>query len=73
MAIETRDQRKSGLKLKASSGWFAAGVSFKRALSLLSDGAFKLFAFISLEANRGTGHYEATQTDLARGISAISS
>jgi len=33
---------------------------------MLSDGAFKLFAYIALEADRGTGRYEATQTDLAR-------
>lgn len=65
MAIETQALRKTGLKLKTLSGWFAAGASFKRALSMLSDGAFKLFAYISLEADRGTGRYEATQTDLA--------
>ena len=31
---------------------------------MLSDGAFKLFAYVSLEADRRTGRYEATQTDL---------
>jgi biotin operon repressor len=66
MATETQAIRKSGLKLKSSSGWFAAGASFQRALTLLSDGAFKLFAYISLEADRGTGRFEASQTDLAR-------
>lgn len=66
MATETQALRKSGLKLKVSSGWFAAGVSFQRALSMFSDGAFKLFAYVSLEADPGTGRYEATQTDLAR-------
>jgi hypothetical protein len=58
--------RENGSKLKISSGWFAAGVSFQRALTLLSDGAFKLFAYISLEADRGNGRFEASQTDLAR-------
>jgi len=66
MATETQVLRKSGSKLKVSSGWFAAGISFKRALILLSDGAFKLFAYVSLEADRGTGRFEASQTDLAR-------
>lgn len=66
MTTETQALRKSGSKLKVSSGWFAAGVSFKRALILLSDGAFKLFAYVSLEADRGTGRFEASQTDLAR-------
>lgn len=66
MATETQALRKSGSKLKVSSGWFAAGVSFQRALILLSDGAFKLFAYVSLEADRGTGRFEASQTDLAR-------
>jgi len=65
MAVETPSLRKTGLKLKALSGWFAAGASFKRALSMLSDGAFKLFAYISMESDRGTGRYQATQTDLA--------
>lgn len=58
--------KKNGSTLKASSGWFAAGVSFQRALSILSDGAFKLFVYVSLEADRGTGCYQATQTELAR-------
>ena len=66
MATETQALRKSGSTLKISSGWFAAGVSFQRALTVLSDGAFKLFAYVSLEADRRTGRYEATQTDLAR-------
>lgn len=57
--------RENGSKLKISSGWFAAGVSFQRALTLLSDGAFKLFAHICLEANRRNGCFEASQTDLA--------
>jgi hypothetical protein len=66
MAIDTQAPRRTGSKLKASSGWFAAGVSFKRALTMLSDGAFRLFAYVSLEADRTTGRYEATQTELAR-------
>jgi hypothetical protein len=54
--------------LKESSGWFAAGNSFRRTLPLLSDGAFKMFAHICLEADRRTGRYEAWQTELAAAL-----
>jgi hypothetical protein len=66
MTIDRHAVKKNGAKLKASSGWFAAGVSFQRALHLLSDGAFKLFVYLSLQADRGTGRHQATQTELAR-------
>ena len=64
MSIQTG--RENGSKVKISSGWFAAGFQFQRALTLLSDGAFKLFAHICLEADRGNGRFEASQTELAR-------
>jgi hypothetical protein len=66
MATTIKALRKTGSKLKTSSGWFAAGASFQRALILLSDGTFKLFAYVCLESDRGTGRLEASQTDLAR-------
>jgi hypothetical protein len=66
MSIGTQAIRKNGSKLKVSSGWFVADASFQRALIILSDGAFKLFAYVSLGADRGTGRYEATQKDLAQ-------
>lgn len=66
MATETQALRERGSRLKISSGWFAARVSFQRALTVLSDGAFKLFAYVTLGADRRTGRYQATQTDLAR-------
>lgn len=69
VAIERQTLKRSGPKLKASSGWFAAGVSFHQALTKLSDGAFKLFAHVCLKADRGTGRYEATQTELSRMLS----
>jgi len=59
------DPRDTVLTLKESSGWFAAGNSFRKALSLLSDGAFKMFFYICLEADRRTGRYEAVQKELA--------
>lgn len=52
--------------LKQQSGWLAAGEGFQRALVTLSDGAFKLFALLSLRAGRTDGCFEATQTELAK-------
>jgi hypothetical protein len=62
------NEREDHLCLKESSGWFAAGASYRRALRILSDGAFKLFAHLCLEANRQTGRHEAVQTELAKSI-----
>ena len=36
------------MSLKETTGWFAAGNAFRKALGLLSDGAFRLFAHICL-------------------------
>jgi hypothetical protein len=55
-------------KLKESTGWFAAGATFRRAMLALSDGAFKLFAYVCLEADRRTGRFETTQRELARAL-----
>jgi hypothetical protein len=54
--------------LKNPKGWFAAGAEVQQALSVLSDGAFKLFVYLCLHARRDTGVLEATQTELARGL-----
>jgi hypothetical protein len=56
------------LRLKESTGWFAAGKAFRRALALLSDGAFRLFTYICLEADRRTGRIQATHKDLATAL-----
>jgi len=56
------------LRLKEPAGWFAAGEGFRRALGLLSDGAFKLFAYLSLHADRRTGCLAATQKELAAAL-----
>lgn len=53
------------LRLKPSTGWFAADDSFKRALVELSDGAFKLFALLCLEAQRPSGRLAFRQGELA--------
>lgn len=68
MNNQVLNARESSPCLKEPSGWFAAGGSFLRALATLSDGAFKLFAYICLQANRRTGSCEAVQAELARAI-----
>lgn len=55
----------SPLTLKTPRGWFAAGIEVAKALTLLSDGAFKLFVYVCLNARRETGVLEISQTDLA--------
>ena len=37
------------LQLKQPTGWFAAGREFAQALTLLSDGAFKLYVHLCLQ------------------------
>lgn len=56
------------MKLKDPTGWFAAGPRMLQALLLLSDGAFKLFAYLSLIAGRSTGRVQVTQLELARAL-----
>lgn len=56
------------LRLKETTGWFAAGNAFRKALSLLSDGAFRLFAHICLEADRRTGRLQVTHKELATAL-----
>ncbi len=56
------------LSLKHSHGWFAAGAEMSQALTVLSDGAFKLFAYVCLHADRRTGQFHFLQADLARAL-----
>ena len=53
-------------KLKRPSGWFAAGQEVSRALALLSDGAFQLFIYFCLNADRRTGQMKITHGDLVK-------
>ncbi len=59
---------RSRVQLKASSGWFAAGAEVQRAAKLLSDGAFKLFVWLCLHAERQSGTLHVTASDLATAI-----
>jgi hypothetical protein len=54
------------LKPECSTGWFAAGKMMTLALQHLSDGAFKLFVHLCLQASRETGSLEIQQSGLAR-------
>jgi hypothetical protein len=56
------------LILKQPTGWFAAGREFAQALTILSDGTFKLYVYACLMANRHTGRLRATVDELARAM-----
>jgi hypothetical protein len=53
------------LSMKQKTGWFPVGDSFRKALAILSDGAFRLFVYLCLEADRRTGCFQATHKELA--------
>jgi hypothetical protein len=52
-------------RIKQTKSWIAAGDGFRRASRLLSDGAFKLFVHLALEADSQTGCVRAAYKDLA--------
>jgi len=54
------------LVLKQSTGWFAAGWQFGEALLTLSDAAFKLFAWLCLNADRHTGQVRVPLSEISR-------
>jgi hypothetical protein len=54
------------LILKQPTGWFAAGREVAQALGLLSDGAFKLYLHLCLEADRHTGRVRIEPAAWAR-------
>jgi len=56
------------LVLKQSTGWFAAGWQFGQALGELSDAAFKLYAWLCLNADRHTGQLQSTVPELSSAL-----
>lgn len=54
------------LILKNPRGWFAAGAEVNKAMEVLSDGAFRLFVYLCLNARRDTGVLENSLTQLAK-------
>lgn len=65
-AAHGKSMQASRLRVKESRGWFPAGDCVRRARSLLSDGAFKLYISISLDADASNGRFEATHQQLAK-------
>ena len=53
-------------RLKRPTGWFAAGDEVGDALSLLSDGAFRLYMWLCLHADRSRGSVLAGTSGLVR-------
>ena len=53
-------------RLKQPTGWFAAGHEIDDALSLLSDGAFRLFMWLCLHADRHRGSIRTSTSELTR-------
>jgi hypothetical protein len=58
----------SPLKLKNARNWFAAGMEVQLAIDTLTDGAFKVFMHICLNAERKTGILHTTQLELGRNL-----
>lgn len=56
------------LVLKQSTGWFAAGWTFVEALTTVSDAAFKLFAWLCLNADRHTGRIRIPLAEMAQAL-----
>jgi hypothetical protein len=56
----------SRLTLKHPSGFFAAGCEMKEALTLLSDGAFKIYVYVCLHADRRTAQLRFRMAELAQ-------
>jgi hypothetical protein len=65
MSDQSSPPKNERLSLKQATGWFPVGDTFRKALAILSDGAFKLFAYLCLEADRRTGRFQATHKELA--------
>src|SRR5579885_265875 len=53
------------LRLKHSTGWFAAGEEMAAALAILSDAAFKLYVWLCLNVNRHSGRMVWEAIELA--------
>lgn len=54
--------------MKHPTGWFAAGKEVASAMTLLSDGAFKLYVFLCLRADRSNARLEIDQASVAKSL-----
>jgi hypothetical protein len=66
VSLTSTAARAARLILKRPTGRFAAGREAAQALALLSDGAFKLYMHLCLEANRHTGCVVIEPVELSR-------
>lgn len=58
----------TGFRLKHPGGFFAAGTEMHDALTLLSDGGFKLFVYVCLHADRRTAQLRFRMAELAKAV-----
>ena len=58
----------SRLTLKHPTGFFAAGGEMRDALTLLSDGGFKLYVYVCLNADRQTAQLRFRMAELSKAI-----
>jgi len=56
----------SPLTLKHPSGFFAAGREMADALTILTDGAFKTYVYVCLQADRRTAQFRFRMAELAK-------
>jgi hypothetical protein len=56
----------SRLTLKHPTGFFAAGCEMRDALTLLSDGAFKIYVYVCLHADRRTAQLRFRMAELSQ-------
>ena len=68
MTVNDKSKQTGLLRLKKTSSWFAAGEGFLKAMSILSDGAFKLFVFVCLKADRHSATFRARTDQLAHAL-----
>jgi hypothetical protein len=68
MIANYKSERTKQLRLKISANWFAAGEGFLKAMEILSDGAFKLFVFVCLKADRHSATYRTGSHQLAHAL-----
>jgi len=68
MISNHRPERTGQLRLKKSANWFAAGEGFLKAMEILTDGAFKLFVFVCLKADRHSAICRVRSDQLAHAL-----
>jgi len=68
MISNTRTKRTGQLRLKKTANWFAAGEGFLKAMEILTDGAFKLFVFLCLKADRHSATFRTSSDQLAHAL-----